>query len=312
MTSNRSAARPALPFSSWRRYGFAFTLAMLAVTAVSLATRGLNFGLDFTGGVVLESRSEPGFDSAALREALTANGVSDVVIQLGEGGHVAHLRAQAAEGEIQRVGAAMKAALGEGAAIRKLEAVGPKVSGELLRRGLLAAGLGVVAISLYVWLRFEVKFGYSALITTFHDVIAIIGLFALTGLTFDLSTIAALLAVAGYSINDTVVVFDRIRETLGRDQAAALESVIDRSITDTLRRTLATSGTTLLTALSLLIFGGPVLFGFAAAITFGILIGTYSSIFVAAPLLIHLPGRLPGRPDPDQPEAPDGMQSPAE
>jgi preprotein translocase SecF subunit len=298
------AAAPAsapFTFSRWRWVGFGVTLALTLATLAALVVDGLAFGLDFTGGVIVEARSAASFDAGALRAALAAAGVPDAVVQLGDGGGSAFVRAPYLDGvdSVERI----REALGAGAEIRSAEAVGPKVSGELLRGGAIACLLAVAGIAIYVWLRFEAKFGVAAFLTTLHDVVMIIGLFAVTGMTFDLSTVAAMLAVAGYSINDTVVVFDRIRETLGREPDSPIESVIDRSITETLRRTLMTSVTTLVTTVALMVLGGPVLFGFAAAITFGVLIGTYSSIFVAAPLLIHLPGRLPGRGEPDTDEA---------
>jgi preprotein translocase subunit SecF len=179
--------------------------------------------------------------------------------------------------------------------ILKTDAVGPKVSGELLTYGIGAALAAVIGIAIYVWFRFEARFGWAALITTFHDVFVIAGLFAVTGMTFDLTSIAAILTIAGYSINDTVVVFDRIRDMLKKYKKLSFDAIIDASITATLSRTLMTSFTTLITSLVMMFMGGPVLFGFAAAISFGIIIGTYSSIFVAAPLLIYLPGKLPGQ-----------------
>jgi preprotein translocase SecF subunit len=282
-----------LPFSRWRWIGFGVTAAMFLATFVALGVRGLNFGLDFTGGVIVEARREAPFDAGALRAALAEAGVPEAVVQIGGDGRSAFVRAPYTEGEdsVARV----TAALGEGAEVRSAEAVGPKVSGELLRGGAIACVLAVVGIALYVWVRFESKFGIAAFLTTFHDVVMIVGLFAVTGMTFDLTIIAAMLATAGYSINDTVVVFDRIRETLGKEPDAPIEDVIDRAITDTLRRTTMTAVTTIVTSIAMMAFGGPVLFGFAAAITFGVVVGTYSSIFVAAPMLIHIPGRLPGR-----------------
>ena len=152
----------------------------------------------------------------------------------------------------------------------------------------------VQAIAASVWFSFEIKFGTGAFITTFHDVYAVVGLFSITQLTFDLTIVAGVLTVAGYSINDTVVVYDRIREMLKKYKKLPITQVIDISITSTLSRTLITSLATMLAAASMAFLGGPVLFGFAISIVFGIIIGTYSSIFVAAPMLIHLPGRLPG------------------
>jgi preprotein translocase subunit SecF len=185
-------------------------------------------------------------------------------------------------------------ALGPAVEIRKTDAVGPKVSGELLRDGVIACLLAVAAIAGYIWFRFESKFGWAAFLTTFHDVYAVVGLFSITQMTFDLTIIAGVLTVAGYSINDTVVVFDRIREMLKKYKKMPLPDIIDLSITSTLSRTLITSVATILAAGSLALLGGPVLLGLAVSILFGVVVGTYSSILVAAPLLIHLPGKIPG------------------
>ncbi|MHA3980192.1 protein translocase subunit SecF [Halovulum sp. GXIMD14794] len=288
------------PFSRWRVFGFSVSLAMLALGIGMLALRGLNLGLDFTGGTLIETRGAVPWDLAELRAALGAAGLPDAVIQLSEGGREVFIRL-AEEGASATE--SVRRAIGPGATILSEASVGPKVSGDLLRSGLLASFSAVAAIGVYVWLRFEARFGLSAFLTTLHDVAMMVCFFAITGLPFDLTSIAALLMIAGYSINDTVVVFDRMREVIRRHRTMPLELVIDTAVTDTLRRTLMTSGTTIVAALSLLIFGGPVLFGFAAAVTFGVLLGTFSSIFVAAPLLLHLPGPLPGQelPDPVEP-----------
>jgi preprotein translocase SecF subunit len=181
--------------------------------------------------------------------------------------------------------------------IRGAAAVSGKVSNELFQGGIIACLLALAAIALYIWFRFESKFGWAALITTFHDVYAILGLFSIfkAYLVFDLTIVAGVLTLAGYSINDKVVVFDRIREMLKKYKKIPLPKIIDISITATLSRTLITSLATMMAGGAMLFLGGPVLFGFAVSICFGIIIGTYSSIFVAAPLLIHLPGRVPGQ-----------------
>jgi preprotein translocase subunit SecF len=290
----------ALPFSRWRRLGFAASAAMMTLTAGALAWNGLVLGLDFAGGVLVEARG-PVFDAGALRAALAAAGLPEAQVQLAEAGAVALIRAPADDAAAIE---AVRMALGDGATIRSAEVVGPKVSGELLRSGVLASLSAVSAIGLYIWLRFEAKFGVAAFLTTLHDLVAMVGFYAVTGLSFDLTSVAALLAIAGYSINDTVVIFDRVRELLTKRRDLDLADVMDRAATSTLRRTLMTSGTTLIASVALMLFGGPVLFGFAAAITFGVTVGTGSSVFVAAPLLLHMPGRTPGRDAPDD-QAPD-------
>lgn len=293
LASPASARRP---FSVARLapYGFALSLALLALAGGSLATRGLNLGLDFTGGVMLDARSEAGFDTAALRAGLAAQGLPEASVQLSDGGHAAIIRVQGGAGQAQ----AAKAALGPGAEIRAEAVVGPRVSGDLMRSGATSCLLAVLSIAVYVWLRFELRFALSAFLTTLHDLCMMVGLYAVTGMSFDLTSVAALLMIAGYSINDTVVVFDRLREVIARAPGIDLRDAIDRSASSTLRRTLMTSGSTAAASVALWVFGGPALEGLAAAITFGIAAGTLSSIFVAAPLLLHLPGALPGRATP--------------
>lgn len=281
------AGGPAWAFTRWRRLGFALSFVLILLTAGILALRGLSLGLDFTGGVLVEAQG-PVFDVAALRAALAVQGIPEAVVQLADGGLTVLVRASGDAAALVDI----TAALGPDATVRVADVVGPKVSGELFRSGVLAGLFAVWGIGVYIWLRFEARFGLAALLTTLHDVLLMVGFYAVTGLTFDLTSVAALLAVAGYSINDTVVVFDRVREVQARDRDASLPGVIDRAVTSTLRRTLMTSATTLVTTVALMALGGPVLFGFAAAVTFGIVMGTASSIVIAAPLLLHLPGRV--------------------
>jgi preprotein translocase subunit SecF len=289
-------ARKPFPFMAMRYIGFVVTALIFIGTTASLATRGLNMGLDFTGGVLIEAaRAEP-FEVADVRDRLEEAGLGETAITTTDGGRTALIRlaVDTTGADVEGVTRQVTTALGEGVDIRKTDAVGPKVSGELFQAGIIASLIAVVAIALYIWFRFESKFGFGALITTFHDVYAVIGFFSITQLTFDLTIVAGVLTVAGYSINDTVVVYDRIREMLKKYKKLPLGEIIDISITSTLTRTLTTSVATMLAAIAMLFLGGPVLFGFAASICFGIIIGTYSSIFVAAPLLLHLPGRIPG------------------
>jgi preprotein translocase subunit SecF len=288
--------REPLPFMKLRGPGFLISALILIGTTVSLATFGLNMGLDFTGGVQIEASRAATFDSGVVRQQIADAGFEESNVTTTDGGNTVLIRLPALENadDIDAVARSVTDALGEGVTIRKADAVGPKVSGELFQAGVIASVLALVAIALYIWFRFESKFGWAALVTTFHDVYAILGLFSITQMTFDLTIVAGVLTLAGYSINDKVVVFDRIREMLKKYKKLPLQRIIDISITATLSRTLITSIATMMAGASMLFLGGPVLFGFAACICFGIIIGTYSSIFVAAPLLIHLPGRVPG------------------
>lgn len=291
-----SQEKKPFPFMKIRWIGFIVTGIIFAATTFSLATQGLNLGLDFTGGVQIEATQAAPFDVAFVRDEIAKAGFHESVVTTSNAGKTVIIRLPVETGaeEVPAITQKVTQVLGSGVSVQVPAVVGPKVSGELFMSGVLASILAVVAIGAYVWFRFEVKFGTGAFITTFHDVYAVVGLFSITQLTFDLTIVAGVLTVAGYSINDTVVVYDRIREMLKKYKKLPITEVIDISITSTLSRTLITSLATMIAAASMAFLGGPVLFGFAVSIVFGIVIGTYSSIFVAAPMLIHLPGRLPG------------------
>jgi len=290
---------PPFPFMKIRWMGFVVTAAIFIVTTWSLATQGLNMGLDFTGGVQVEAASsEEPFNVEVLRKEIEGQGFKESSIVTSDNGHTAIIRVPLESGAtVEEIKAKVTTGLkvdNVKIKLRKVDNVSGKVSEELFSRGVLACLLAVAGIAAYVWFRFEVKFGTGAFITTFHDVYAVIGLWSITQMTFDLTIVAGVLTVAGYSINDTVVVYDRIREMLKKYKKVPIEQVIDISITSTLSRTLMTSVTVMLASLAMIFLGGPVLFGFGVSILFGVIIGTYSSIFVAAPMLIILPGRIPG------------------
>ena len=274
--------------------GLSWALALLS--AVLIMTRGLNFGVDFKGGSLLEVQSKAGaIDIGSLRTRLDKLGLGDVQVQ-GVGGagnealiRVAQQRPAAGSTEDKAQAEANKKvtdALGEGISVRRTEVVGPAVSNELKQTGILAVVAAMLGILLYVWFRFEWQFAVAAIIALVHDVFITVGMFSLLWYEFDLSVVAALLTLAGYSINDTVVVFDRIRENLRKYKRLPLIELLDLSINETLSRTVLTSVTTALAVLALYIFGTQVIHGFSFAMLFGILIGTYSSIFVAASMLL--------------------------
>jgi preprotein translocase subunit SecF len=279
-----------------RRYifiGLSWALAMLA--AVLLMTRGLNYGVDFKGGSLIEVQSKTGpIDIGDLRSKLDRLGIGDVQVQAVGTGTEALIRVaqQAPTKELneEKVQAAandkVKAALGENIEVRRIEVVGPTVSSELKRTGVIAVIASMFGILLYVWFRFEWQFAVAAILALSHDVFITVGMFSLLWYEFDLSVVAAILTLAGYSINDTVVVFDRIRENLRRYKRMPLIELLNLSINETLSRTVLTSVTTALAVLALYIFGTAVIHGFSFAMLFGIIIGTYSSIFVAAPFLL--------------------------
>jgi preprotein translocase subunit SecF len=281
-----------IDFVAKRWWAFSLSIVLVLVTIGALLIKGLNLGIDFKGGILLEVRAPQAVDIAALRATLGGLNLGEVSLQqFGEATDVL-IRIQRQEGDDtaqMKVIQTVLDKLGPTYEKRRVEVVGPTVGSELLHAGILATVLAMAAISLYVALRFEWQFGLAALIATFHDVLTTVGLYAFLQLDFNLTAVAALLTLAGYSINDTVVVFDRIRETLRRQRATDLRSVINDAVNQTLSRTTMTAGTTLLALLPLVFMGGPTLINFSAALTWGILVGTYSSIYVAAALLLYMP-----------------------
>ncbi|MCB1532583.1 MAG: protein translocase subunit SecF [Alphaproteobacteria bacterium] len=267
-------------------------IASIGLTAVN----GLNFGVDFTGGTVLEIKTPELPDLAQLRRSLNDLGLGSISIQeFGEPDDLM-IRMPEQEGGIEVQKAAIdkvKAALddtyisGE-VDYRRTEFVGPQVGSELKRQGMYAVLFSMLGMLAYIWFRFEWQFGVAAVIALLHDAIATIGLFAFTQLEFNLATVAAILTIAGYSINDTVVVFDRVRENLRKYKKKPLPELLNDSINQMLTRTIMTSLTTLIALIALYIFGGEVLRGFVYALIFGIVVGTYSSNFVASPILLYL------------------------
>lgn len=284
-------------FVGVRYVAFAIDGLLLLASIVSIAVHGFNLGIDFTGGVSLEVKSAQHIDIGRLRSQVSGLGFTDPEIQYVGGGQCdapsescALIRVQP-QSDAANDASAKKiiASLGNAYTIRANNIVGPKVSGELLHAGVLATLLAVLAIGGWVAVRFEWQYGISAALATGHDVLVTAGLFSILHLDFTLTSIAALLTLAGYSINDTVVVFDRIRENRRKFKRMPLGDLINLSTNQMLTRTILTSVATSVSLLPLLIYGGPTLFDFSAAILFGIVVGTFSSIYVAAALLLYLP-----------------------
>jgi preprotein translocase subunit SecF len=283
---------PNIDFMRRHIAGFAFSIVLTLVSIGGFLTLGLNFGIDFVGGVLIEARSTSGpADLADMRQKIDAlhlgenslqgfGSPSDVLIRLS--------RQPGGDASQEKAVNAVRSALGSGIEFRRVEVVGPKVGEELIRSGVLATVLALIAIAAYVWFRFEWQFGVGAMISTLHDVITTVGLFAIFQLEFNLTTLAAILTVAGYSINDTVVIYDRVRETMRKYRTMDFSQLINLSLNETLSRTILTVMTVALAVLSLLLFGGEVLRGFSIAMLWGIVIGTYSSLFIAAPLLYYI------------------------
>ncbi|NVK18214.1 MAG: protein translocase subunit SecF [Methylocystaceae bacterium] len=280
-----------LDFISKKFIFFAFSIILIASSLGLFGVNGLNYGIDFQGGIMMEVRSKTGpADIAEYRSNLSDLGLGEVSIQeFGEPEEVL-IRIQRQEGDEKAQQAAVeavKSVLKDTVEYRRTEFVGPKVSEELFEDGLMAVTLAIGAILVYIWFRFEWQFGMGAVIALIHDVISTIGIFALLGMEFNLSTVAAVLTIAGYSINDTVVVYDRVRENLRKYKKMELPELLNMSVNETLSRTVMTSLTTLLALLALYILGGEVIRGFSFAMIWGIVIGTYSSICLAVPILTY-------------------------
>ena len=280
-----------LQFVAKRMIFFVFS-GLLMVMSVGLFTiKGVNYGIDFKGGILMEVRTPDAADPGAMRLALSDLGLGEIALQEFGAPTDVLIRVQRQEGgekAQQAAVEAVKAALGPEVEYRRTEFVGPKVSEELFWDGVMAVTFAILAILVYIWFRFEWQFGLGAVVALVHDVLSTIGLFSLLGLEFNLSTVAAILTIAGYSINDTVVVFDRVRENLRKFKTMPLTELFNRSINETLSRTVMTSVTTLLALLSLYLLGGEVLRGFSFAMIWGVLIGTYSSVCLAVPMLLYL------------------------
>jgi preprotein translocase subunit SecF len=279
-----------MPIVANRRYfiGVSWALALLSIALISIM--GLNFGVDFKGGSIIEVRSKSGpVDIAKLRDVANNAKVGSIQVQGLREPTDALLRMETQPGgdAAQDVATSkLIKELGDGYEIRNKEVIGGAVSKELLWAGIWAVVASLVGILLYVWFRFEWQFAVAAILALVHDVFITCGMFALLRYEFDLTVVAALLTLAGYSVNDTVVVFDRIRENMRKYKKMPLWDLLDLSINETLSRTILTAGTVFLAVLALYVFGTEVIHGFAFAMLFGVLIGTWSSIFVAAPLLM--------------------------
>ena len=288
--------RTTIPFIRYQRLGYALSGVLIALSLLLLPTKGLNFGIDFRGGILIEVRM-PGqaADLGAMRATLGGLGLGEVALQeFGEPTDVLiRIERQAGDEEAQlaavdRVKAALAERFGEEISYRRVEFVGPKVSGELFWAGTQAVLYALIAILAYIWFRFEWQFAIGAILALIHDVVLTLGIFSLLGLEFNLSTVAALLTIVGYSLNDTVVIYDRVRENLRRYKSMVLPDLLDRSLNETLARTVMTSLTTLVALIALFVFGGPVIRGFTFAMIWGVVVGTYSTIYIATPLLLHL------------------------
>ncbi len=284
-----------VPFMGLRRLAFGLSAALAVLSIVLLFVLGLNFGIDFRGGTLMQIKTPAVANIAGLRDAVGGLNLGEVTLQEYGAPDEILIRVERQAGDaadqlaaIEVIKRALENTIGGGIEYRRVEFVGPQVSAELVRAGALALGLALVAMLIYIWFRFEWQFSVGAITALVHDVILTFGFFAITGLEFNLSIVAAILTIVGSSINDTVVVYARVRENLRKYNKMDLKDLIDMSINDTLSRTTLTSFTTLLALIALAVVGGPVIAGFVLAMIWGVVIGTYSSIFVAAPVLIYL------------------------
>lgn len=283
-----------IDFMKYRRVWIWVSLVLVAVGVFSVFFHGrLNIGIDFAGGTQLTLRfpQQPNIDR--LREIVAGAGVGEAQIQrfggvdaneamirtpLGEGGE---------EGANSKLLAALRASYGDtGFTVLSSENVGPQVGAELRTKGLLAVLWSMIGMMIYIWIRFELRFGFGAIMATLHDVLVTVGLFAIFGFEFNLTTVAAFLTLIGYSVNDTVVVFDRVRENMRRNPGKPLLGLLNLSLNQTLSRTLLTGGTVLMACVALMIWGGEVLRGFAFVLFVGVIVGTYSSIYIASPFTL--------------------------
>ncbi|MEK9879649.1 MAG: protein translocase subunit SecF [Paracoccaceae bacterium] len=307
-------------FFSKLRLWVGLSLVLLILSLGSVLTQGLNFGIDFLGGTTIRTQSTQAVDVGAYRDSLSVLDLGDVSISeifdpnFDDDQHVAMIRIQQQSGDDISVNDVTEDALlalksfDPNISFVSVESVGPKVSGELIQTAILAVVLAIGAVLIYIWLRFEWQFAQGAVVALIHDVLLTIGVFSVLQIKFDLAIIAALLTIVGYSLNDTVVVFDRVRENLRKYKKRPLKEVLNISINETLSRTIATSFTTLLALIALFVLGGDVIRGFVFAMIWGVIVGTYSSVFIAAATLL----RLGVKRDWSKPNAEAGTQVPQE
>ena len=279
-----------IDFSSKFKFGNILSIAIFLISTFFILFKGLNYGIDFKGGTLIELRTDSHkINISEIRSSLNTMNLGDInVKEFGKkGDYLIKIEAKTQNNNelIPEIKKKLSDNLNSELSFRRVENVGPKVSSELLQSGIIAISLSLAAMLFYIWIRFEWQFSIGAIIALFHDVIITIGIFSILSLEINLSIIAAVLTIVGYSMNDTVVIYDRIRENLGKYTRLNISEIGNLSINETLSRTIITSLTTLLALISIYIVGGEILKGFSFAMILGVLIGTYSSIFVATPVL---------------------------
>jgi preprotein translocase subunit SecF len=280
-----------LPFMRYSRFGFFISGILCVVAILIFLVNGLNYGIDFKGGTLIEVRTLGNVTIGDLRQTIGALGLGDAELQeFGAPNDILIRLETQPGGEAAQAVAVSKVtqALGKDVEIRRVELVGPKVSAELTQGGIIAVVVAIIMVLIYIWFRFEWQFGLGAVASLLHDVIITIGVLSILRIEFNLNIIAAILTIIGYSLNDTVVIYDRIREYLRKYKKMPFVDLINAALNSTLARTIITGTSTLIALLALYIFGGEVIRGFTFTMIFGVIVGTYSSLFIAAPVLIFL------------------------
>lgn len=290
-----------IDFVGTRWYGFIFSLLAVLVTFWMVYDNQLDMGIDFTGGVMIEIRTEKSADLAELRKALSVPELGEVSLQSFGDDREVLIRFETSENEeqaklVEHAKDLIESVEGQ-VEYRQIDYVGPTVGAELIEAGFWSLAVALAAMMVYIWFRFEWQFGFGAILSLIHDAILVVGFYAVTGFDFGLTSIAAVLTVVGYSINDSVVIYDRVRENMRKYKKMPFDELLNKSLNETLSRTVVTGITTILAALALAIFGGEVLEGFSYALAIGVVIGTYSSIYLSAPILLYLGMRNQKRQD---------------
>ncbi|AIL66088.1 preprotein translocase subunit SecF [Rickettsiales bacterium Ac37b] len=284
-----------IDFMQKRYISFIFTAILIILSILSIATKGLNYGIDFSGGVLIEARIQPAPDLTKLRNILNNLNIGEISLQnfSNDNSYIMirlakNINNHSQQQDIELIKSAITSHFPGKIEYRKIDYVGPQVGQELTRNGIYAILLSFLSIMLYIWVRFEWQYGIGLIIALIHDAIVAIGFMSFAGLECNLTSVAAILTIIGYSVNDSVVIYDRIRENIRKYRKLSISELINMSINNTLSRTILTVLTTLLATIALIFFGGESIRSFSLVVFFGIIIGTYSSIFVSAPILIHL------------------------
>lgn len=278
-----------IDFMKARKIAYAASIIMVLLSCYFMVFKGFNYGIDFSGGILMEVKSDHKIDANEVRKQLSGIGLDELTLQtIGENGDEMQIRTQTDDNseEAQRIAIVkIKEALGSGYDYRRVESVGPQVGDELKRAGVVASLIAILAICAYIWFRFEWQFAFGALVGLFHDVLITVGLLSLFNFDISLTTVAAVLTLAGYSVNDKVVTYDRIRENLRKYKKMPQYDLLNKSVNDILSRTILTGLTTIFASAALFVFGGETLRSFSFTILWGVIIGTYSSIYIASAVL---------------------------